>query len=158
MQQNMSRRLQHSTGSDTAMVAFRGSSTLASAIKEYDSKLRKGDALVQQACQKELRAFESARSKLQKRVESVMKSKELVALQDEAEDLESNVSKSMRSVAREVRDMQAGIEDDVSLSDAEKDKKLAAIREAAAMQFDEMSRNYPAAMRAHVLNSARVIM
>ena len=126
-------------------------SSLDSDMKHYDSVLRKGESLVKSKCKSELEKLEKAQRKFEKKLQDVMKSDEMIALHDEAENASKKASLSFTKVEKEIVRQQEKIKNDMTLDSKSKKNELVALQDAAVKEYSQLAEKYPAALRAQML-------
>ena len=115
------------------------------------------NSYIENACKDELDAMQKAQIALEKKLEDIMKDKKIRQMEDALQSQSDDVSIQMRKMQRELTRMENEIEDDITLSDKDRQNKMHSLHKAAVSQYKQISEKYPAAMKAQLLSNLRLL-
>lgn len=141
----------------TNTIEYRGKDKLENYLAGYENKISDIQNLVSKNCESEMKAFEEAREKLEKKLKQVMNSPKMQKMEDEVNEAANDVSLQMRHMQREIEAMQDKIQEDTRLS---KEERQAQQFQLSSMAIDEIKRlheKYPSAMKAQMMSQMLLI-
>ena len=115
------------------------------------------NSYIENACKDELDAMQKAQIALEKKLQDIMKDKKVRQMEDALQSQSDDVSIQMRKMQRELTRMENEIEDDITLSDKDRQTKMHSLHKAAISQYKKISEKYPAAMKAQLLSNLRLL-
>ena len=137
-------------------IVFRGKETLEDTMHRYDDCIKKVNTYVEAQCKHQIEAMQKAQTDLESKMEEVMKQQEFKNMETKTQQENQAVSKQMRTMQRELHRMEDEIYDKTTdLKD--RDAKLHALHKAAISHYSDLSKKYPAVMRAQMLSNMRLL-
>lgn len=137
------------------MIVFRGTQNMEDTIKRYDESITQMNSYIENACKDELDAMQKAQIALEKKLQNIIKDKKVRQMEDMLQSQSDDVSKQMRKMQRELMKMENEIEDDITLSEKDRQKKMHNLHKAAVSQYKRFSEKYPAAIKAQIISNLR---
>ena len=136
----------------SSTINYRGKDKLENYLFGYENKISDIQNHISDKCESEMKAFEEAKEKLEKKLKQVMNSPNMHKMEDEANKAANDVSLHMRHMQREIDSMQDKIQNDKSMPDDEKQNQQ---RQLSSMAMDEIKRlhkKYPSGMKAQMMS------
>lgn len=122
----------------------------------YDAALKEGEAYIQSSCKNEIENLKEAEEKLQKKLNNVLKSDNMIEIEEKIDKAAYEASASMKKVQRELQSMHDAIDDDLSLDTSKRKQKHMELNKSTIDEYHKLTEKYPAAARAHLLSQVSV--
>lgn len=143
---------------DAVVPRFRGAQDLETRLARFEEQAVKNRDHVAKACEAEIAALSAAQKEFEKKLRTVLKSKEMEQMEESLSAAQDKLTQSMRGIEREMRRMSDKIEDDVTLSEKQKSARLQQLQEAASAAFTKLAEKYPTAVRAQMVGRVQLLM
>ena len=135
----------------SSTIHYKGKEKLENYLAGYENKISNIQTHVSESCDSEIKAFEEARDKLEKKLKVVMSSKKMQKMEDQANEAGNDVSSYMKHMQQEIESMRDKIQDDHSLSNEEKQNQGQQLRFMAIDEIKRLNDKYPSAMKAQMM-------
>lgn len=120
-------------------------------MKRWNERIEETHKHVLDECKDEIDALKDAQRKCQEKMDKVMRSEKIKALEQSMFEEEEKTNKYVRRVQRELDKMYDDIDFDPSLTEDEKKRQRNTLAITARDKFSELHQKYPAAMKAQML-------
>ena len=147
------------TSRSSDVIKFRGgsksisSNEMETVLEKYNENLLKMNDYVEKECATEIEQLKQAQKSLQKKMKETLSHEEMQTCEKNVQETQTNLSRQMRRMHRELQDLEDNILDDVVMSEDQKMKNLDALHQTAIQEYTRLSQKYPAAMKVQILNN-----
>ena len=133
------------------IVKYKGSASLKKAMGEYEQTMTSINDFVKRECKREHETLLAAQAKFDEKLKRVLKSKEMVQLEESASKSACEMNRKMRYACRQIEDIADEIKDDPKLSEDERRDALKELSKTIESEMQSLSKEFPAATRAQFL-------
>jgi predicted nuclease with TOPRIM domain len=141
---------------DPDTIVFRGKDDLENVMRRYDKSIQKMNKYIDEQCQNQIEALNKAQAELEAKLETVMSDTKLKEMENNAQRENDAVNKQMKYMKKEFERMEDEIEN-ANLDSDTRNAQLLTLHKAARSHYADLSKKYPAAMKAQILSSIRLL-
>ena len=131
--------------------------SLERTLSRHEENLKKMSTCINKACANEIRELEEAQRRFESRLQKVMKSQELVDIDNENVRYTNEVAGHISSMHDKLTQMDSAIKNDLTLDDRSRRKQRSMLQENAYTEINRLSQKYPSAVRAQMLHNLRAL-
>ncbi len=131
--------------------------SLEGTLSRHEENLQKMSTCIHRACANEIRELEKAQRRFESRLQKVMKSQEIVDIEDENVRYTNEVADHISNMHEKVTQMDSAIKNDLTLDEPSRQKQRSMLQNNAYTEINRLSQKYPSAVRAQMLHNLRAL-